>query len=75
MPKMVHKKTGKEKKLKYDPSGIKEAHRLQAEDPDWQMVKTQRYQTGGLVHRSSSRKREKTRGTGAATRCLDFYKS
>ncbi len=75
MPKAMNKKTGEQRELSYDMGGIQEGQRLQAEDPNWQVVKTQRYQTGGLVHRSSSRKREKTRWTGAATRGLDFYKS
>jgi len=41
----------------------------------YKATQTTRYQVGGLVHRSGpKRKRVKARGTGAATRGLDFYK-
>ena len=75
MPNAINKKTGEQRELGYDMGGIQEGQRLQAEDPNWQVVKTQRYQTGGLVHSSSSRELEMVRGTGVATRGLDFYKS
>ncbi|MAH49747.1 hypothetical protein CMI37_28240 [Candidatus Pacearchaeota archaeon] len=73
MPQMKNKKTGEVvEELPYTNEGVNRAYQMQAENPDVEMVKTQKYQTGGLVE--EKRVRTKTRGTGAATRGLDFYK-
>ena len=83
MPKMKSP-DGKVMELSYDEEGEEEAKRLEAQG--WKRLKvpgamgpsttqTTRYQLGGLVRRSGpKRKRVKARGTGAATRGLDFYK-
>ena len=73
MPIMKDKVTGEViEELDYSPEGIKRGQQMAAENENIVMEKTQRYQAGGPVQK---RKRVKTRGTGAATRGLDFYQS
>ena len=85
MPRMIDKVTGKLiEELDYTPEGIKRGQQMASENENIVMEKTQQYQVGGLVRPSYqvgglvspsnlTRKRIKTRGTGAALRGLDFY--
>ena len=74
MPRVVDKSGRLVKEEDYTPGGIKRAQQMAAEDPDLRVEKTQQYQVGGVVRRSTP-KRVKTRGTGAATKGLYFYES
>tara|TARA_R110002051_G_scaffold278089_1_gene339419 strand:+ start:279 stop:506 length:228 start_codon:yes stop_codon:yes gene_type:complete len=66
MPNVIDKNTGKLKaKMAYDNRGVAEAEQLASSDPNLEVVH-QSYAVGGPV-------RVKARGTGAATRGLDFW--
>ena len=75
MPRMIDKVTGElVEELDYTPEGIRRGQQMASENENIVMEKTQQYQVGGLVRPSNlTRKRIKTRGTGAALRGLDFY--
>ena len=89
MPKM-RGPSGQVRDLSYDEDGEKKAKELEGKgwkrvksDRDVKSGATiagakkqmTRYQLGGLVHRTGPKRvRTKSRGTGAATRGLDFYK-